>query len=172
MDRILIIGNSGAGKSWLAARLKELLGSPVHHLDDVFWEPGGFVRERPIDEVRADVLRIAGEPRWILEGVFGDLIEPILHRCSYLIFLDKDWAECYSALLERGIQPERHASVEDAKRSFDTLVHWASQYWTRSNGRSFIGHSMLFERFPGPKASIRARALTDEFLARFRVTAR
>lgn len=172
MDRILILGNSGAGKSWLSWHLRERLGLGVHHLDDLFWEPGGFVRERPIELVRADVKRVADEPRWILEGVFGDLVEPILHRCTYLIFLDKDWAECHHALMDRGIQPERHASVEDAKRSFDALVQWASQYWTRGNGRSFIGHSTLFERFSGPKAALRSRALTAQFLAGLRPSAR
>lgn len=36
MRRVLIIGNSGGGKSTLARRLGEKLGLPVIHLDVLF----------------------------------------------------------------------------------------------------------------------------------------
>nr|WP_246798259.1 hypothetical protein [Rhizobium leguminosarum] len=39
-DRMLIMGNGGAGKTWLACRIGEQLQHPVVHLDDMHWEPG------------------------------------------------------------------------------------------------------------------------------------
>ncbi len=42
MKRILIIGNSGSGKSWLAARLAEQLTIREVNLDTIIWQPGGF----------------------------------------------------------------------------------------------------------------------------------
>ena len=44
------------------------------HLDNVFWEPGGFDKERKTD----DVSFLFSKPRadsWIVEGVFGELAE-------------------------------------------------------------------------------------------------
>ena len=41
-NRILIIGNSGSGKSWLASQLSEKLQYKTIHFDKHFWEPGGF----------------------------------------------------------------------------------------------------------------------------------
>jgi len=40
MDRIMIIGCGGAGKSTLARKLGEKLSIPVVHLDKLWWKPG------------------------------------------------------------------------------------------------------------------------------------
>ncbi|HJP33228.1 MAG: AAA family ATPase [Candidatus Latescibacteria bacterium] len=40
MNRVVIIGPGGAGKSTLARQLGERLGIEVVHLDRVFWRPG------------------------------------------------------------------------------------------------------------------------------------
>ena len=40
MDRILILGCGGAGKSTLAGQLGEILDLPVIHLDQEYWQPG------------------------------------------------------------------------------------------------------------------------------------
>lgn len=47
MQRILIIGNSGSGKSWLAARLAEQLTIREVNLDTIVWQPGCFNPKRP-----------------------------------------------------------------------------------------------------------------------------
>jgi adenylate kinase family enzyme len=44
--RMIIIGNSGSGKTWLAKKLANHTHSPVIHLDHIFWEPGGFDQKR------------------------------------------------------------------------------------------------------------------------------
>jgi adenylate kinase family enzyme len=44
--RMIVIGNSGSGKSWLATKLADAKGCPVVHLDHIFWEPGGFDEKR------------------------------------------------------------------------------------------------------------------------------
>ena len=40
MQRVVILGRGGAGKSTLARRLGELVGLPVIELDKHFWQPG------------------------------------------------------------------------------------------------------------------------------------
>ena len=40
MQRILVIGSPGAGKSTLSHQLAERTGLPLHHLDQLFWLSG------------------------------------------------------------------------------------------------------------------------------------
>ena len=49
--KTIIIGNGGSGKTWLARRLVAGGDTPIIHLDDLFWEPGGFDKKRGADEV-------------------------------------------------------------------------------------------------------------------------
>jgi len=46
LQRVLIIGNSGSGKSWLARQLAEKFATPATDLDNLNWEPGGYVKAR------------------------------------------------------------------------------------------------------------------------------
>ena len=66
MERVLVIGGPGAGKSTLAARLGATLGLPVVHLDAHFWRPGW--REAPRDEWAARVAELAAAGRWVMDG--------------------------------------------------------------------------------------------------------
>jgi len=46
--RTVIIGNAGAGKSWLAGRMHAALSLPVSDLDDIHWLPGGGAVMTPV----------------------------------------------------------------------------------------------------------------------------
>ena len=69
MRRVLIVGNSGGGKSTLARRLGEKLGLPVVHLDVLYWKPGWV--ESDDAPFRADVTRALRGPAWICDGNFS-----------------------------------------------------------------------------------------------------
>ena len=68
MKRILIIGNSGSGKSWLAARLAEQLTIREVNLDPIVWQSGGFNQKRPQHEIDHAIQALAQEPSWVIEG--------------------------------------------------------------------------------------------------------
>lgn len=40
MERILVIGSPGTGKSTLSVALSRKLSLPLVHLDQLFWRPG------------------------------------------------------------------------------------------------------------------------------------
>ena len=69
MQRVLIVGNSGGGKSTLARRLGEKLGLPVVHLDVLYWKPGWV--ESDDAPFRADVAQALQGPAWICDGNFS-----------------------------------------------------------------------------------------------------
>ena len=55
MKRILVYGNSGAGKTFMARLIGNKIGVQEKSLDDVFWEPGGYDIKRPEDVILRDI---------------------------------------------------------------------------------------------------------------------
>ncbi|WP_370963354.1 hypothetical protein [Amycolatopsis sp. cg9] len=69
MERVLVLGCGGAGKSVFARRLGALSGLPVVELDAVFWRPGpvGLTRAEWVTRQR----ELIAARRWILDGDLG-----------------------------------------------------------------------------------------------------
>ena len=86
MQRVMIIGGAGAGKSSLAQRLGDLTGLPVVHIDSMYWKPGWI--QRDIEEVRNMVRAAAAEESWIFDGNNSSTFEVRLSRADTVIFLD------------------------------------------------------------------------------------
>ena len=164
MQRLVIIGNAGSGKSYLAHRLGERLSLPEIHLDAWFWEPGGFTRKRPQDVVFRLVDNAKQAQRWIAEGVYGELAVRFVGRAEGLIWLNLDWETCRANLLRRGPQ-DPDPLTPAAQADFLGLLEYASKYWTRTGPRSFVGHRELFDSFTGRKWMLRSRADIDALLA-------
>ncbi len=157
LNKVIIIGNSGSGKSHLAHQLGSILNTPVIHLDKLFWKTDDFSQKREIEIVYQDISDLIKEEKWILEGVFGDLVNVAISKADTLFFLNKTWGECEEALLKRGPQTSK-------QKNFQELVIWAGQYWDRKTLSSFEGHKKIFERFQGHKLQFETRVQTDTWL--------
>ncbi len=159
LERVVIIGNGGAGKSWLAGRIAAQRGTRPIELDAIHWEPGGFnVKREPgaaIEAVRAASL----ENGWVIEGVYGRLAEVALPRATGLIWLDIAEAECAGNLSGRDIKSG------ESEESRNALLQWVSEYRTRGNANSFLGHERLFSGFDGAKLILHSRDEITDFLA-------
>lgn len=147
--RIVIIGNSGSGKSSLAARAGSTLKLPVYDLDLLHWHEGG--RKRDETEARRLAIQHASTSNWIIEGVYGWLAEAALPRAKTLVWLDLPWMECQDGLRRRGAQ---HGEAESDQAA---LLAWAGDYWTRTTSSSFAGHLQLYETFSGSKIRLQTR---------------
>jgi adenylate kinase family enzyme len=86
MQRVIIIGSPGAGKSTLARALAQRTGLPPIHLDVHFWQPGWVMP--PMEEWRARLDAIVAEPRWIIDGNYGSALERALPRADTMLWLD------------------------------------------------------------------------------------
>ncbi|ELC7279550.1 AAA family ATPase [Aeromonas veronii] len=169
MQRILIIGNSGSGKSWLAARLAKQLTIREINLDTIVWQPGGFNQKRPQHEIDHTIQTLAQEPSWVVEGVFGALAEQLLDAANTLLFLDLDWSVCRDSLLSRGSQSSKQRDVVAAEKNFQQLLVWASEYGQRAGKSSRHFHSELFDRFPNDKHHFTTREAVNSYLTQLTV---
>ena len=56
LSRILIIGNSGSGKTYLGNKIAKSLAVPILNLDEVFWAPGSFDQKKSPEVAENEVL--------------------------------------------------------------------------------------------------------------------
>jgi adenylate kinase family enzyme len=73
MERIVIIGNSGSGKTYHWSNIEYHFHYRLIHLDALFWEPGGFNIKRPQELVYGEIDHLRQSQTSIVEGVFGEL---------------------------------------------------------------------------------------------------
>ena len=156
--RMIIVGNSGSGKTWLANSLAKVDGCQVIHLDHIFWEPGGFDKKRSPEVVTKMMDESKNGASWIAEGVFGELAEEFIVRAQYFVWLDIDWPICRERLLKRGSESKRHMGREESAEGIRELIEWASRYYERKNSRSYEGHKKLLNNFHGEKIYINSEA--------------
>ena len=113
MERVVIIGCGGAGKSTLARQLGKKTGLPVVHLDSIFWLPGWVEMER--DEFDRRLMEEVEKPRWILDGNFNRTLELRLEKCDTVIYLDFSRMACLKSWMGRVIQNWGHARPDMAE---------------------------------------------------------
>ena len=99
MQRVLVIGPCGAGKSTAAVELGRLLELPVHHLDRLHWREG-WVESSREDLLGALAPFLAGE-RWLIDGNYGGTMAGRLDRADTVVYLDYPTRVCLWRALVR-----------------------------------------------------------------------
>ena len=68
MQQVMIVGQPGSGKSWLALQIGRRLGLPVYHMDHIHRQAGWVERDR------TEKLRLCAQvealDHWVFEGNF------------------------------------------------------------------------------------------------------
>ena len=103
MDRILIVGCPGSGKSTFAKELHRITGIPLVHLDMLFWNEDGTTVEKSVFYERLTAA-LKGE-RWIIDGNYASTMELRMEACDTVIFLDYPVELCLQGIRDRKGKP-------------------------------------------------------------------
>lgn len=99
MQKILIIGNAGGGKTTFAKQLAEKTGLPLVHLDRLYWHGNWeHVSREEFDGLLQAELE---KPRWIIDGNFNRTIEHRLQYCDTVFFFDLPTVTCLWGITKR-----------------------------------------------------------------------
>jgi adenylate kinase family enzyme len=87
MKRVVVIGNSGGGKSTLARRLSKAWACPHIEIDGLLWRPDWQLT--PAETYYAEHARLIAEQSWIIDGLGRqDSIPARLARATDIIMVD------------------------------------------------------------------------------------
>ena len=150
MQRVMIIGQPGSGKSTFARALGDITFLPVIHIDrEVHWNADWI--ETPSEEKTRRCHEIHARPSWIFEGGHSRTWPERLERADTLIWLDipigtRLWRVVWRTLRHHG--QSRPDLPEGCPERFDSeFLHWI---WdTRKTARA--GCSALFNSCPPEK---------------------
>ena len=139
MERILIIGCGGAGKSTLARQLGEKTGLPVVHLDRLFWHPGWV--ESTKEEIDEKIAQAMEQPRWIMDGNYNRTMSKRLETCDTVIYLDFSTFACLMGVAKRVITTYgqvRPDMGEGCPERFDwEFLKWVCNYNRNKRERNY-----------------------------------
>ena len=99
MQRILLIGNTGAGKTTFAKALAAKLQLPLVHLDKLYWH--GEWEHLPREEFDLLLQHELGKPQWIIDGNFNRTIPHRLQYCDTVFYFDFPVLTCLAGITKR-----------------------------------------------------------------------
>lgn len=99
MQKVIIIGCPGAGKSTFARKLRDKTGLPLYYLDMLWHKPDKTtVSREAFDEKIKEIM--AGE-QWIIDGNYKRTLEPRLKACDTVFFLNLPLETCLAGAASR-----------------------------------------------------------------------
>ena len=103
MQRIVVIGCPGSGKSTLSRELHNKTGIPLYHLDMMYWNADKTTVEKHVFLERLSHVLEKGE--WIIDGNYTSTMELRIAACDTVILLDYPTDLCLAGIRERRGKP-------------------------------------------------------------------
>ncbi len=103
MQRVMVIGCPGSGKSTFSRALHEATGLPLVYLDRLYWNADRTAVSRELFLERLQV--VLAQRAFILDGNYAATMEQRLRVCDTAFFLDYPAAICLRGVAERRGKP-------------------------------------------------------------------
>lgn len=99
MQKTIVIGCPGAGKSTFAGRLREKTGLPLFYLDTLWHKPDKTnISEAEFDTRLSEIIK---RDEWIIDGNYSRTLEVRMKACDTVFLLDYPLKVCLSGASAR-----------------------------------------------------------------------
>jgi adenylate kinase family enzyme len=138
LQRIVVVGTTGSGKTTMAGRLSQKLGFPHTELDALNWGPNWTMR--PDEIFRSLVDQATQGERWVIDGNYSRSRDIVWSRADTVVWLDYSLAlimwRLWWRILRRGVLREELWSGNRERLwvhffSRDSLFLWALNTYKR-----------------------------------------
>ena len=144
-NRIIVVGNSGSGKSFLSKKISAITSLPLVHLDVEYWKPNW--EKTPKDEWIKIQNNLVEKEKWIIDGNYNGTMELRFTAADIVIFLDINRFTClFSAIRRHGKKRSDLPQYLDEKFRFEFLqfCKWIFEF-SKTGRRTIID---LHEKYP------------------------
>ncbi len=164
MQKVIVIGCPGSGKTTFAEKLNRITGLPLYHLDAIWHKPDKT--HIPREEFDERISEIFATEEWIIDGNYNRTIEMRLKECDTVFLFDLPVEVCLQGAterlgkgrydlpwLEKELDPEFEEFIKDfSKTSLPRIYELIDKYKTEKQVIIF-----------------RSRQRADEYLANYKV---
>ena len=151
MQRAIVIGCPGGGKSTFARALRDVTGLPLHYLDRIWHRPDGSNISRQAFDTQLE--HIFHQSRWIIDGNYQRTLALRLEHCDTVFLLDYPVSVCLAGAearigtvredlpwVEQRFDPEFRQWIEDFPHNqLPQIYELLEQY--RDDRNIFVFHS-------------------------------
>lgn len=99
MNKIIVIGCPGSGKSTFSKKLSEKTAIPLYHLDMMYWNEDKTTVNKNIFLERLGA--VIQKDEWIIDGNYISTMEQRMLACDTVIFLDYPLEICLDGVKSR-----------------------------------------------------------------------
>ena len=161
MQRIMIVGCPGSGKSTFARALRDAMDLPLYYLDMLYWNADRTTVSKDVFRERLEA--VLAQEQWIIDGNYGSTMERRMQACDTVFFLDYDTEICLEGIRTRRGKPREDMpwieTDEDAE-----FVQFVRDYQEVSRPKVLA----LLEKYSDKQTIIfHSREEAEEYLAVF-----
>lgn len=131
MNRIIVIGCPGSGKSTFSKALHKITNIPLYHLDMMYWNYDRTTVEQSVFlKLLSNTMK---KSQWIIDGNYQSTLELRLQVCDTVIFLDYPVDVCLNGIAERKGKARTDIPwVEPENQEDNTFIDFVKSYNSQS----------------------------------------
>lgn len=108
MERVIVIGSPGAGKTTFSKKLSSITNLPLYHLDMLYHnKDGSHISKEELEEKLKEIFK---ENKWIIDGNYQKTLEMRIKECDTIFLLNFSIDVCISGAKSRIVRKREDLS--------------------------------------------------------------